>query len=498
MAEKKDHSAKYLSGLDSPEPPQAATGKDGDPQLAALHQFLVGHAALGPEDSIVDIGSGAGVLAAAIEEIWKNKPPPRYIAVDLKEQLEKLSLPTAIHNNSQKIEFKAFLESEIERLSARPSLVVIRNVFHELNIQQSAYLLARLNQGLHIKSTIYIQDMQRLPRAERGNAGWDIKCFVEVLKKIGMSFERLSLVSFSGIPWFAVTAHKTDKICSEAEIAKIIATQRRAQKKKMISEIERITPTYTDQTTSDIQVLSIEITFIELQLGRYDESLLDEKTTEEIKLGETKIPLRSSSSKQVFSVASDPNALIEQTGLVGVARTKEAIKIADLIERAQRFVWFAGYSNRLTFEIKANRDALLQALTRGIDFRAILCHPDSPVVSIRAAEPVYADNHELIRDIRASLDHATSFWVQASAVLEAKCLESFRVRLVRSIPPCSYFIIDDLCYAGFYTSRMSGGLAPSFLFKSAELGQIGFYETLMEEFSHSFEQGEPVHFGKGS
>jgi ribosomal protein L11 methylase PrmA len=137
MAEEKNHLEKYLAGLNHPEAPQHRAGGDGDPQIAALHQHLMDSVALGPTDVILDIGSGTGVLATAILAVWAEKAPPRYVAVDLEGPLKELALPAAIHNNSEKIEYKYFFEKETKDYLMRPALVVIRNVFHELDINQT-------------------------------------------------------------------------------------------------------------------------------------------------------------------------------------------------------------------------------------------------------------------------------------------------------------------------------------------------------------------------
>jgi hypothetical protein len=481
MSDENSRLEKYMMGLNRPEPPQDRAGKDGDPQISALHQLLMDHGSLGPDDIILDIGSGSGVLATIISTVWKITPP-RYIAVDLEHMLEKLALPIAVHNNSQKIEFDHFFKREIPAWLTQPALVVIRNVLHELDIETTATLLGGLNAKLTEGTTIYIQDMQRLPRAERNNAGWDAECFKGVLTNLAMPAHVYSLASHGGTPWFAVKTRSVRQSMPNIEIAEICAEQRRKQKRKMITQITTLNQTYTEQTATDVTILSMELSNIELQLGRHEENLGPGHLATRLDIGEGSIPLNFSSEKQAFSVARDTDDLIREIGLVAALRTKDMIKVSAVIRGARRLVWFAGYSNRLTFETSDNRTALAQAIGRGADFRALLCNPDSAVVSIRAAEPVYPDTEKLIRDIKASLSSAANFYDQVYSTISGKSRGPFGVRLSSSIPPCSYFLIDDLCYVSLYTSRMSGGLAPAFVFRSAEPGRVGFYEILREEF----------------
>jgi hypothetical protein len=177
---------------------------------------------------------------------------------------------------------------------------------------------------------------------------------------------------------------------------------------------------------------------------------------------------------------------MSETGLAAALKTKDVIDIPKMIENATHIVWFAGYSNRLTFETVANRNALALALGRGVDFRAILCDPESPIASIRAAEPIYANKEELIYNIKSSLSFARTFLDDVYFPMPPDGRGSFGVRLTTSIPNCSCFFIDQLCFASFYTGRMSGNLAPSFIFRAAGVSRIGFYEILKEEFLQTY------------
>ncbi|UPT69031.1 MAG: hypothetical protein M0D57_10600 [Sphingobacteriales bacterium JAD_PAG50586_3] len=162
-------------------------GKDGDPQLAALRQYLqVLSSTLNSDDVILDVGSGRGVLADSMQKIWKDSPRlPWYYAVDLDELLYDLNLPREIHNHSRKILFSEFLNAQLPCNLKQVKVIVIRNTFHELNIKITAEVLIALRKITRFGAVVYLQDMENLPQGERENAGWHSKLLKPVLEQVG-------------------------------------------------------------------------------------------------------------------------------------------------------------------------------------------------------------------------------------------------------------------------------------------------------------------------
>lgn len=480
------HAGKYLSGLTTPDPPQPQSGRDGDPQLAALHQFLMDHSTLGPADPILDIGAGSGVLVAAIQEIWPAGLAPRYIAIDEPEPLHALSLPAQIHNNSEKLLLSDFLSQD--RSWGERVLVVVRNIVHELDIWETAVLLKALNTRLSATATIYVQDLETLPRAERGNAGWDADCFTNMLHRLGMECELFGLSSWSGTRWFALRTHPSGRDMPEHEVVRICADARREQKGKLAAKIAELNAGTSEETALDLVVLSIELANIELQLGRVDSEGAATTAETFLEVSGVEIPLRPSSERQAFSVTADSQDVLEQTGIAGVLRTKECLDIPRLIDSATRRVYFAGFSNHLTFERAENVEALCGALSRGVEVKVLICDPTSPIAEARASEPVYADPGELFREIDRSVAAARDFWLRKCRDLSLESRGPFEVRLTGSVPPCSYFLADDLCVASFYTGRLSGNVAPSLLFVPTGGRSVGLFEILLDEFRETYSE----------
>src|SRR5687768_16452240 len=121
---------RYLRRYSTPDEMQEPPGPAGDPQLTALTQLLQTLAGeLGPDDVILDVGSGGGILAESLLHIWtEDAKRPWYYAVDRKEVLDKLSLPPAIHNHSQKVPFVEFVSGTLPCEPQQVKVVVLRNI----------------------------------------------------------------------------------------------------------------------------------------------------------------------------------------------------------------------------------------------------------------------------------------------------------------------------------------------------------------------------------
>jgi hypothetical protein len=64
--------------------------------------------------------------------------------------------------------------------------------------------------------------------------------------------------------------------------------------------------------------------------------------------------------------------------------------------------------------------------------------------------------------------------------------QNFRLRLMLTIPPCSYFIVDDYCYVSLYSLRLSGGSGPCMIFKNS-MEPNAYFAVLLQEFQLTWE-----------
>jgi len=483
------------AALARPEPPQGNEVKPGDPQVSAVYQCLTHFSGLKPVDCVVDLGSGSGLLATIIADIWKaGDLVPRYVAVDLELPLSALSLPPRIHNNSEKVEFSEFMASRLDVLAPHIRLVVIRNVFHELDILQTAALLTNLNNRLLPGTAIYIQDMAILPNAERGNAGWDPECFSTFLTKIGFSPTMPGLTSRTGINWFFTTLETSQTKLVEAKVAAECASQRRSQKRKMHDTLRQLNPDYErEEAAGEIVYLSVELASIDLQLGTFEDTLGQDRSAREqahVELGGVNVPLKPSArvAGALAVVTHEQNSV----GLVATVRNKEDIDISELITGSKSIVWFAGYSQKLTFQLPENRTAIAEACRRGVGLKFLITDPTSHAAIVRASLPVYPDGSDLIHDIHTAISNFTKLVTEESLGPSGRCAGEVALRMTMSPPPCSYFLIDNLCFMSIYSHHLTGTAAPCLVFSERDPGNVGYYELLREEFRAAFEGGKDV------
>jgi hypothetical protein len=484
--------------LSRPEPAQPQEGKDGDPQLAALYQCLTHFSDLTNIDCIVDVGSGNGVLAHAVAKIWHEKPAcPCYVAVDLEEPLNKLSMPASIHNNSRKVTFESFFDVEVDKLSDRIKLVVVRNVFHELDIILTARIIAGLNKSLNVGTEVYIQDMATLPKPERSNAGWDPVCFEQFLKAIGLAPTKAELKSHSGISWFTTRFKTNGSSLDVGATATECAKQRIAQKRRMHQQLRELNSDYNrDGVVADVIYLSLEIASIDGQLGTFEEAFGNRKNSNhDAMLVSGMVPLKPSTETQLYEIpVPKGKAMARSFGLVAMLRGKDDVDIPKLIRSSQADVWFCGYSQKLTFQLEDNKTAILDAAGRGVRLRFLIVDPRSQAAAVRALHPVYDDKDELFRDISMTRGSFLAFLNEYELARTSFKNGLLSMRYIATIPACSYFIVDQMCFASLYTQRLTGTSAPCFIFSSAPEGYSGYYEMLREDFKEAFETSSEIEF----
>jgi methyltransferase family protein len=478
------------AALLQPDVPQGPEAKPGDPQISAVHQFLVACGDICEDHCIVDLGAGGGMLAGCMDQIWQDpRKPPRYVAVDLPDALGKLSLPTRIHNNSEKVEFSAFLAGRAAELSDRIDLVVIRNVFHELDILLTAKLLATLNNSLRPGTMIYIQDVSTLPNAERASAGWDWERFKAFLGGVGFEPTGSVLTSRTGIEWFFASMETIPNPLDESTVAARCALERGKQKRGMHEKLRAVAQDYArEEASAEYIWLSLEVAALDQQIGSYELTLeAAAPPPQRVFVGNLDLPLRPSADPKNSIVGA---VLNNPAGLVATVRNKDDIDIALLIRESRSTVWFAGYSLKLTFRLEENREAIRNAASRGVSLRFLVVDPASDAAVLRSRQPVYADPLDLMRDIAATIADYEDFTTALSA--DEGLPQSMELRATIAPLSCSFFFIDDLCFASFYSHHLTGTSAPCLVFARQTGGTLGYYELLREEFREAFERASPL------
>lgn len=257
---------RYIAGLDAPEQPQSPSGTESDAQRIVLRQFLQSAKAQPKLDAIVDIGSGKGVLAAELCIVWEGTEAPRYVAVDLSPQLTELVIPLQLHNNSCKFDFHEFLRLHIKSFADLHTVFVIRNVIHELDIEQTSDLFFRLREILNPKCILYVQDMINLPVVERRNVGWRSNDIQEFLEFCGFKFDRFEVSGRSGTNWFSGIAKISGTPKSKESILKKCFDIRSRQKEDALKTFADAEQSSEEDSKLSYMRASFEISTLERQL----------------------------------------------------------------------------------------------------------------------------------------------------------------------------------------------------------------------------------------
>lgn len=479
---------KFLEGFGKTDPMQWPPGSPGDPQLAALHQYLRTKNGLTCDDVILDFGSGLGILATAMEAIWPDRYRiPWYYAVDQKQILDKLALSTFLHNHSQKIDADLFIQNGLGEVVSRVKIVVIRNVFHELDIVTTAKILHHFRCILIPQTDLYIQDIVNLPRGERARVGWYPDLLYKVLCYAGFHCsEPVCLPSFHGTKWFTLLAHQSSEPPPPlTKIEEVVASERSTQRERIADRLHALSATSNEATTPEYVMLQTEEATISTQLQQYSYVLRERSKTFAQPLLAGALPLASLPSTEVDYAEEVTDTATYRSGLVAVLSSKNLIDFPTLLASFRHRAYFMGYSQKSLLKSQQIKEALLKSLENGTDIRILLVSPDSEVTMARARSLAHVSHEDLLADIEFTRNAFKSFLAQLPEAQEKN--QNFGLRLMSTIPPCSYFIIDDLCYVSLYSLRLSGGSGPCLVFKEDPMEPNAYFAILLQEFQLTWE-----------
>jgi hypothetical protein len=478
---------RFLSGYSTPDEMQEPPGPAGDPQLTALTQFLqtLG-GALGRDDVILDIGSGRGILAHSLLNIWtEDAVRPWYYAVDREEVLDKLSLPRAIHNHSQKVPFAEFIEGRLPCQPQEVKVGVLRNILHELDIRTTAEVLVALSKIAKLGGQVYLQDIVSLPKGERENAGWPSDLLRMVLEGLGFDCGSPVLQSSrSGTEWFTMILKQKlgHSVLSVPDATRLVADGREQQRQRRTTRLAELGD--NQETLPEYIMLSTEVAALALQLQQHRYTATTQIAGTRIIADLPLLPLPASPLDYVEEMPASTQA---RSGLRGILSSKNFIDLPALLRTAVSRLWFAGYSERLLFNIPEVRASLIDAGLRGVDIRMLLVDPDSPAAQARSVSDAYAKPEDLFDDIRttivgfAEFDEALGIAVTADTP-EIQCT----LRLCTSMLSSSFFFVDDLCICSLYSASLTGGAGAAFVFRSSSVQPNGYFQVLLREFQSAW------------
>jgi hypothetical protein len=477
--------ASLVDSLSRPEPPQAQEGKPGDPQLSALCQFLLQMSEKGQHQVIVDFGCGNGVLAHFLDKVYSgDKQTPQYWAIDLPESLNSLSLPVRIHNNSKKYATDYFLNTVLPNTEIEISTFVLRNVLHELDIVTTAKLFTALKTYLSPSTLIYIQDMARLAKPERGNVGWNKDLLVKCLEELNFKAASFDLISYGGVPWFSIICSVSLEP-SEINVQKIVAKYRTTQLEMIETQV--IDASQDWENTTELLLLQHEFTSLALQLRRAGS--LPYNTELEPSLQKMNIPTSKPQSSQFEYTCTMGPAVSSNSGLIAMISNKNLLDFPALISSAKKIISFGGYSNRPLFLSINNKIALNKAILKGVIINVLVVDPASRPARLRAEEPIYDSPEQFIINIETTIELGKKFYENiVSEIGMQQASKLFKFKASARTPRWSYFIVDDTCYLSFYSITMTGSAAPCFIFRGLPGVINNYYHVVKQEFTQLFEE----------
>lgn len=473
-----------LSGGSAQEELRSTFPKDGDPQDAALTQFLTSRLhTLSPTDAIADVGCGRAILASAILYVLKDTPAPRYIAIEKAEFIDGVALPAGVHNNSEKLPYEVFMALNAPRSDIK--LAVIRNVLHELEIAECAELLVALCRSLDAGTELFIQDMETLARVEPRFAGWSLPLLSSALSTMGFKPRPYQLASHSGNTWFGIECTvPLEKVDLQIALPALMEARRQqaTQMEKQLHELKRV---WSNESVSEFQVVAQEHSALLVQLGTA--SGHSATFPREVSGKGRSVPLRPAEGRMGVSFDNANDRAVERSGILGVIFNKDSVDIPALLEGAKQRVWFWGYSLAPMFRYPANIVALRNACGKSIPVRLLLCDPDSLAAQSRAEQRVYQTDQELRSEINSTIADAIGF---RQAVGDSGA--SLEVRTSSTIPPCSAFGVDDVAVFSLYSPALRGGLAPCFVASEVEEPRLSYFTILRSDFDVAWAAGRDV------
>jgi hypothetical protein len=502
-----DKLEQYMTGFLTKPEIEGPGPKRGDPQRSALVQYLLDtFGSTRTPDSpeidafLVDFGSGAGALADELERLLPAFTAlPLYIAVDLPEPLARLALPVRIHNRSQKWTVSEFYGDFLPKYGKRISMVILRNVLHEMNIEDTSALFANLDRFIPGPADLYIQDVTTLPKHERGNAGWAAETLSEFLAAIGMKASVAKQESYQGTAWFIVRTKLPGTVHDVQRIEEHCAVCRQKQYDEMLRETETLNQLTDEASALRLIQLQGDCTSISLQIRQWEvkkgrgAAVVDSFTSLAQKGVHVAVD-KLSASDFAIEVPSDVYA---KTGLIAILSSKAILDFPTLYRSCRSELLFSGYSQRLLFATDGNRESLRSLVNSGRRVRILLVDPKSEPAALRAASPAYNGPEELVREIADTVASALAFnrgLEQEMPNASGSEHNRVEVKLTPRPPPCSYFFVDNLCFMSLYSDRLTGSRGFCFVFAPTKGAHGSYFHFLIEDFRSEWDRGSGVRF----
>lgn len=261
----------FVSGYAEDAKPQSIESTKGDFQLTQMRIVLNEIVRTKEVGRIIDIGCGNGALLYVLNSmgIFGDYPNIKYYGFDFDDQIMIAIQESMRRGIFNKANFRTLQDNWSNNMDEeKTNIIVMRNVFHELTIEQLVKYFFEFSCKLREKDFIVFQDTTTLLAAEKGRAGWKGASIEKILNLCGFKTILTPDVSKKDISVFTVKAYdkKVCKITAD-DIRGIFLKEREIQLGELLTVFESIVKT---KGISDITIarVSHDILSIKKQLGQ--------------------------------------------------------------------------------------------------------------------------------------------------------------------------------------------------------------------------------------
>jgi Flp pilus assembly protein TadD len=267
----------FLNTYTGTAPVQAGDSAAYDVQIRNLSLLIADFIALSAKGTILDFGSGDGILLERLAQIpaFTRYSSWDYLPVDFAEKLDAVlerAVKLRLHRRVEAMTVDDFYGEDSDEKIKHPILVVNRNVLHELDIPDTARFIFRCHQLISATDLLIVQDLRVFPESERGNVCWTPDALTYLFSAVGMKATIVEELSSRGNRWFTATVRRERSVAiTFDQVRETVLRTRREQ----LSEWERVPALVPDDTRIEtIAILDFDLQRAALreQLSREDPS----------------------------------------------------------------------------------------------------------------------------------------------------------------------------------------------------------------------------------
>ncbi len=267
----------FLSNYGKKITPQAAKQALYDSQIKNMSLSIATIIKSSDNGTVIDVGCGKGIILERLLMIdgfrKKNWVCLGVDDVESKKDMKHLAVDLDIDERFKFLSFGDFYSEgmTIRKDCSSPFLIIIRNVFHELDINNTSVLVHKLMSIMTDGDTLFVQDLQVFSEAEKGNVCWQPKYFAEMLNACGFDCHFVEEPSIKGNLWFTLQATRKREQALNIDQPQYFVIKYR---KKQLEQWEEISAELKkDQGTRNKALALIDLDLQELALRKQIEAV---------------------------------------------------------------------------------------------------------------------------------------------------------------------------------------------------------------------------------